>query len=131
MTGVIWVTQLTQYPSFAWFREGDFAENHDKYRVGIALIATPIMILEAVSGVLLIIYRPSVVGGVGAWAGLSLIVLIWASMFFLQVPQHSKLSRGFDSTAIKRLVMTNWVRTVAWTIRAGIVVLWMFESLRP
>lgn len=130
LTGLIWVTQLTQYPSFAWFSQHEFPQNHDKYRARIALIATPAMILEAVSGGLLIIYRPPSVGVFGAWFGMALIAVIWLSMFLIQVPLHERLSKGFDTAAIKRLVITNWIRTIAWTIRSAMLILWASDALK-
>ncbi len=49
---------------------------------------------------------------------------IWASTFFVQVPLHEKLGGGFDADVQKRLVSTNWIRTIFWTLR-GALVLWM------
>ena len=40
------------------------------------------------------------------------------------VPMHERLGRGFDPAAHRRLVATNWIRTIAWTAR-GALVLWM------
>jgi hypothetical protein len=34
------------------------------------------------------------------------------------------LQKGFHETVHRRLVRTNWVRTVAWSLR-GLLVLWM------
>jgi hypothetical protein len=35
----------------------------------------------------------------------------------LQVPCHRKLARGFDADVARRLVATNWIRTVCWSLR--------------
>jgi hypothetical protein len=40
------------------------------------------------------------------------------------VPQHAALGAGFDEAAHRTLVLTNWLRTVAWTLR-GLLVSWM------
>ncbi|MEM1030883.1 MAG: hypothetical protein AAGN82_11060 [Myxococcota bacterium] len=61
-------------------------------------------------------------------AGLALVVIIWGSTALIQVPAHSALSGGFDEGAHARLVATNWIRTVAWFIRSGLVVA-MLERL--
>lgn len=129
MTGVVWVVQLTQYPSFHWFDNSRFVGNHDRYRIRIAIIATPAMSLEMVSSALLLFSTPTYVGRVGAWAGMTLTLLIWISMFFVQVPLHEKLTEGFDAVAAGRLVKTNWVRTVAWTVRSVLLVYWTFTAL--
>ena len=56
--------------------------------------------------------------------GLILVLIIWASTFFVQVPLHEKLAAAFDAKVQQRLVLTNWIRTIAWTLR-GALVLWM------
>ncbi|OZC02533.1 hypothetical protein BSZ36_05815, partial [Rubricoccus marinus] len=57
-------------------------------------------------------------------AGAALIGLIWASTAFIQVPLHNALGGAFDAEAHSRLVGTNWIRTVLWSLRAGLV-LWL------
>ena len=52
-----------------------------------------------------------------AIAGISLVAVIWLSTAFIQVPCHNRLVDGFDEEAHSRLVGSNWIRTVAWTIR--------------
>lgn len=129
MTGVIWMTQLTQYPSFQAFREGDFVRSHGIYRGRIAYLAAPLMILEMGSSILLLIYRPAFIGSVPAWIGLALVVAVWVSMFLLQVPLHERLSKGFDREAVHSLVRTNWIRTCAWTFRSAFVLSWAYQAL--
>jgi hypothetical protein len=50
-----------------------------------------------------------------------LVFLIWLSTFLLQVPIHKDLQSGKDFKRISRLVTTNWIRTIAWSIKAIIV----------
>ncbi len=52
--------------------------------------------------------------------GFGLLLVIWLSTAVQQVPCHRRLERGFDRAAIQQLIRTNWVRTAAWTGRAGI-----------
>lgn len=54
---------------------------------------------------------------------LILVIGIFASTFFIQVPLHQKLSVGKDSHLIYRLVRTNWMRTIAWTLKAILMIL--------
>ena len=49
-----------------------------------------------------------------------LLVIIWVSTAFIKVPEHVRLEKAFDAAAIRRLVLTNWIRTIAWTARAGL-----------
>ena len=50
-----------------------------------------------------------------------LIPAIWLSTALLQAPIHTRLMKGFDAALVRRLIITNWIRTVAWTAR-GILV---------
>jgi hypothetical protein len=47
-----------------------------------------------------------------------MLVFIWASTAMLQMPMHGHLLAGADARAHRRLVATNWIRTVLWTVRA-------------
>ncbi|MGI9470789.1 MAG: hypothetical protein ACR2NZ_04615, partial [Rubripirellula sp.] len=64
---------------------------------------------------------PSVFPRWAAITGLVLIVLIWLSTAFLQVPCHQQLSNGFDEAAYRRLVSSNWIRTALWTARGAMM----------
>jgi hypothetical protein len=82
------------------------------------------MILEWITALLLFWFPPT--GGT-SWKlaiGLALLAIIWLSTAFVQVPCHNGLSQGFDAIVHRRLVRTNWIRTVAWSLR-GLLVLWM------
>ena len=52
----------------------------------------------------------------------TLMIVIWVATIALSVPCHEKLSLGFDASAHRRLVLTNWIRTIAWTLR-GLLIL--------
>ncbi len=62
------------------------------------------------------------------YMGIGLVVIIWLSTAFIQVPCHEKLVAGFDQAAHKWLVISNWIRTMAWTAR-GAVVTWMLVRM--
>jgi hypothetical protein len=51
----------------------------------------------------------------------ALLGVVWLSTFTLQVPAHRALLQGWSEPVHRRLVLTNWIRTVAWTLRAGIL----------
>lgn len=62
-----------------------------------------------------------------AYAGLALVALVWGVTFFVSVPLHAKLDRGFDAGAHRALVAKNWIRTVVWSGRLTIA-LWMLTA---
>ena len=65
-----------------------------------------------------------------AWLGAALAVTVWLVTFFVSVPQHGVLARGFDVRAHDVLVATNWLRTAAWTLRGGLLV-WAVARALP
>ena len=120
LTGVIWTTQLVQYPSFAFFNAETFTKHHDEYRLWITPVVAPAMVIELLTAILLLFYPLENIDTKLVWFGLSLILIIWASTFFVQVPLHEKLARGFDAQTIANLVNTNWIRTLAWSLRGAL-----------
>ena len=118
MVGVIWFVQIVHYPLFQEVGEAGFAEyeRQNTRRTGYVL-AIP-MLVEFATAVALA-WRMS---GRLAWSGLGLLVVIWLSTWFWQVPAHRRLERGFDAATHRRLVRTNWARTVAWSFRGIIAV---------
>jgi hypothetical protein len=122
MAGLIWFVQLVHYPLFSLVRTSDFARYETEHTRRVTWIVAPLMGVEALSAVALMILASSVVTQTLAVVGMVLVAAIWWSTAFLQVPCHRRLSKGFDSVAARRLVTTNWLRTLAWTVRAGLAV---------
>jgi hypothetical protein len=46
----------------------------------------------------------------------------------LQVPIHNQLKAGKEDKRIQRLVATNWIRTAAWSLKAGTVSIYTISS---
>ena len=130
MTGVIWFVQLVHYPLMAGWPHDQFAVWESRHRELTGFVVIPGMVLEAVAVALLVAYRPR---SIPAWligAGGLLAVGVWASTFLIQVPCHSLLSSGWDERVHARLVDTNWLRTVLWTLRLGIALAMVVPFLR-
>jgi hypothetical protein len=124
MVGVIWMVQLVHYPLFAGVGLGNFIEYQKRHQTLMAFVVGPPMLLEASSSVALAWYPPP---GVSPWmvfTGIGLVILIWISTAAIQVPCHARLVQGFDARVHRRLVRSNWIRTVAWSVR-GLLVAWM------
>jgi hypothetical protein len=116
MVGVIWFVQVVHYPLFARVGEAEFPgyERQHARRTGW-VVAMP-MLLELGTAVATVWY----LGGALAWCGLGLLAAVWTSTGLWQVPAHRRLEGGFDAVTHRRLVRTNWVRTLAWSAR-GII----------
>jgi hypothetical protein len=113
MTGIIWFVQVIHYP---WFHEvpaEKFRAYHQRYTDRMGRLVGPIMLIELVTGVML----AWMLGGALMIANLVGIIALWLSTFFLQVPCHNRLSAGYDADIHRRLVTSNWIRTVIWTAR--------------
>ncbi len=52
-----------------------------------------------------------------AWVAAGLLGVALLSAVLVQVPLHARLAEHHDADAIRRLIVSNWVRTVAWTAR--------------
>ncbi|MCB9266084.1 MAG: hypothetical protein H6558_13730 [Lewinellaceae bacterium] len=119
MTGLIWFVQVVHYPLMGRVGTERFTTYEQGHTRLTFWVTAPPMLLELATGIALLCFSPfSVVFQVN----LAGIVLLWASTFFVQVPLHNQLSEAFRSSAHRRLMNTNWVRTVLWTGR-GIVLL--------
>lgn len=128
MVGLIWCVQLVHYPLFARVGKEGFAAYEAAHSRLITLVVGPPMLLEASTTALLLFFRPPVIRLSEALLGAALLALIWLSTMFLQVPQHTVLSSGFDARAHNFLVRSNWLRTTAWSLR-GLLVLWMASQM--
>jgi uncharacterized membrane protein len=125
MAGVIWFVQVVHYPLFAAVAPERFAEYEAGHRRLTTFVVAPLMLAEIATAVALVL-RPAAAAAQprwAVWAGLALLAVIWASTFLVQVPLHERLAAGFDAAAHRRLVRSNWVRTAAWTARAGLALL--------
>lgn len=115
MTGLIWFVQVVHYPLFFYAANGDFQRFADQHQRRTGWVVGPLMVVEAATASLLLL---SPLAGTTAWIGWLVLVSIWLSTALVQVPLHRRLSVGFDARTARRLVTTNWWRTVAWTVRA-------------
>jgi hypothetical protein len=121
LTGLIWTVQLVHYPLFAGVGAEGFSSYEAAHQTRITWLVGPLMLLELAAAVALTAgLGPEGVPGWMAWAGLALLAVIWISTALVQVPLHRALGGGFEAGAHARLVATNWVRTAAWTARAGL-----------
>ena len=130
MTGLIWFVQIVHYPLFA-----RAAESGDRVWIGYerahqtrtTVVVMPLMLTELATAAWLALSRPVGVDAGLLLGGLALLGVVWAATFFVAVPLHHRLSRGFDARAHRALVLTNWIRTAAWTAR-GVIALAVLEQ---
>lgn len=132
LVGLIWFVQLVAYPLFAVVGAAEFADYHAAHSRWITWVVGPLMLGELAGVVASLVFataQPSSepASPALAWLGGALLAGIWLVTFFVSVPQHAVLARGFDSHAHDILVTTNWLRTLGWTAR-GALVLWALRA---
>jgi uncharacterized membrane protein len=127
MTGVIWIIQILHYPLFNMVGRENFTAYEAAHTNLITVVVMPAMLLELVLTILIFFAPPASIPSSLNWLNAVLLAVIWLSTAFLQVPQHAILSRGFDESAYRMLVNSNWIRTVAWSAKAMIaaVMVWL------
>ena len=124
MTGLIWLIQRVHYPSFAYVQDNKFAEFSHFHTKSISQIVMPMMILEIASAFILVSYRPSSIFILNAFLN----ILIFVSTFSFSVPLHQKLVHGKNDFYITRLVKTNWYRTILWSIRSLMLLVYLITT---
>ncbi|HHB75932.1 MAG TPA: hypothetical protein ENK84_05250 [Desulfobulbus sp.] len=108
---LIWLVQLIIYPSFQYTEEGDFINWHYRYTGLMGAVVSPLMLLQAGGEIWTAITREP------RWVRITIITLAWISTFTLSVPCHRRLHTvGKNMTVIRRLVLTNWSRTLLWSV---------------
>ncbi len=127
--GVIWTVQIVHYPLFARVGGQNWSDYHAAHTRLMTLVVLPAMVTELGASGLLALTRPPWLSPGLLWAGFALAVLTWAVTFFVSVPLHDTLSRGFDQSAVARLVSTNWLRTAFWTGHALVLLIQVWRLL--
>jgi hypothetical protein len=114
LVGLIWTIQAVHYPLLRDVGREGFVAYHTRHMKLITRVVGPLMLAEVGSAAFLFH-----LGERGLLFGISLgaMVLIWCSTWFCQVPLHHRLARGYDAPTIRRLVLSNIWRSVAWTVR--------------
>ena len=114
IVGLIWVIQIIVYPQFLRVGAAEFRVYHFSHCLRIGLMIGPMFLTEL---------------GTSAWLfyeglrstpfliSLAMFPIICLSTAIWQAPMHNHLANGRDNAVIRRLVLTNWVRTLAWSAR--------------
>ncbi len=121
LAGLIWTIQAVHYPLFARVGADGYRVFQQEHMSRITPLVGPLMVTEAAAAAILLVaaLRGALDGPApAAVAGFVLLVLIWISTAAWQAPLHGRLAQGFDAALHRRLVRTNWARTVLWTARA-------------
>lgn len=131
MVGVIWFVQIVHYPLLAQFGSSQSVQvAHEHQRRTGYVVALP-MAIEGVSTLALLVRRPDAVSLALPWVGAVLLAVSLGSTLFLSVPLHARMAEGHSPEVGRRLVVTNWPRTVAWSARLVLCCAMCWQVVRP
>ena len=117
MMGLIWFVQLVHYPLFEAVGPDHFVAYESAHQRRTSWVVGPLMGVEGLSALAIAAALRDEIGLALTLAGLALLAVIHASTVMLQVPAHRRLSERYDGDVVRRLVRTNWVRTIGWSLR--------------
>ncbi|MBT8354840.1 MAG: hypothetical protein KJO60_09970 [Desulfofustis sp.] len=109
---LIWLVQIIIYPGMHGWDQARFAQLHKDYATRISFIVGPLMLGQAALALHQLVTAP---GGTAIMQTL-LIGAVWGVTIFISVPLHRRLSDGYEEKNVNRLVTTNWLRTLCWSL---------------
>lgn len=116
MCGLCWFVQIVHYPLFKAVPLEDFPAYQKKNYV-TGFVTVPLMLLELISGLWILFTKFSDLFMIN----MVLLAIIWGSTFAFQVPIHLRLAKMPTQHLMIRLIRTNWIRTLSWTLRSGLL----------
>ncbi len=134
MTGLIWFVQVVHYPLFATVQEHSTSSGFRTYstqhanRTGFVVFLP--MFAELITSAIALLpwLRPAFLSRSTALTSAAMVVLIWISTGLVQVPLHTRLSGTATTDTVRRLVLSNWVRTGLWTARSALLLSSIFHA---
>jgi len=130
MVGLIWFVQRVHYPLLAQVDvDQQISVGAEHHRRTAQVVGLP-MAVEGVSTLILLVDRPDQVMWWLPWMGAILLAISLGSTVFLSVPLHQKMVNQPSAELGKKLVSTNWPRTISWTLRGVICVVMCAQAVR-
>jgi hypothetical protein len=130
LVGIIWTIQVVHYPLFAAVGPDGFAAYEAAHSTRItALIAVP-WAVQGVSTLALLLAPPAGVPRWLVWLTAALAAVPVLVTVTMSVPAHRALAPGFDAAAHRRLVGTNWLRTIAWSAHGAVATVLLVLTVR-
>jgi hypothetical protein len=131
LAAVLWVVQLVVYPAFRWIEPSRFVLWHEGYTGAVTWVVAPLMLLQLAGVAARYLFLESLEPLWLLEAACTLAA--WAVTVFVSVPLHSRLQGqlppGLRLAAMRRLVQTNWLRTVCWSVCSACS--WLAASKSP
>ena len=126
MIGFIWLVQIVNYPLFTFVDKRDYVSFQKAHMLRIGMLVIPVMIIELITGILLV-YLSSDYFNISIWNAV-LLAIIWIVTFGVFTFIHGRLRRGYDRILISKLVVFNWIRTGLWSFRSLLLAVAIIKS---
>jgi hypothetical protein len=124
MVGLIWFVQVVHYPLFANVGHDSFLRYEELHTIRTGWVVGPFMLAEVGTATWIAVTGEHVLG----WISFFLVAAIWMMTAFIQVPLHGALNRAWSEASHKRLVASNWGRTVLWSARGPVALALMVST---
>lgn len=118
MVGFTWTIQVLTYPMMKAVPADGFVAFELTHRNRVTAVLAVLAPTEIVAAAGVAMFVDDVPSWLSVGAG-ALLFAIWLSTLLFYAPLHMRLSTGFDPVLHRRLVRSNWVRTIAWTVRGA------------
>jgi hypothetical protein len=122
MLGVMWFVQIAYYPNLQYIGGPEFIRYQQEHIRRVTAIAWAMLIVELITAAVLPFFPALLWRRWALFLNLLLLLVIWCSTWSVQVPLHKILEQGFEAEAHRRLVRSNWVRTICYSLR-GVILL--------
>ena len=122
MCGVIWFVQLVHYPLLSVVPVESATRTALEHQRRTAWVVGPPMAVEGLTVLAIFFAPPEGVSWWLPWAGGVLLAVALGCTVLLSVPRHTRMATRPDARVGRELVVTNWPRTVAWSLRGAIAV---------
>ena len=119
MVGVIWVMQIVHYPIFRFVKKEEYNDFQNFHMKRISYIVVPSMIVELLSGIIVLYLNINI--SFQFQASMALLIIIWMLTGFVFSNIHNNLLNGFNIKTGYSLILWNWVRTTLWSIRLFLI----------
>lgn len=110
---LIWIVQILHYPTFRYVDPAKFIDFTYFHAKSITFIVGPLMLIEMICAGILVFFQLNLLSGIN----FLLVIHIWLATAFISVPCHNQLHKSHDARIIEKLIQTNWLRTIPWTIK--------------
>ena len=126
MVGLIWFVQVVHYPLFAYVGRDAFSLYSQLHQYWTTWVVIGPMLGEVLTLGMILYCRPERIASPYFGIATICLVVVWISTAAVQVPLHARLLASYDEAVIQKLVSTNWIRTVAWSLRGVVIGMELF-----